>query len=124
MTAQPMFCLDLVSFVQPDRSMEEYFFIVERSKRNEDVGFLLHMVGNGTPQLSLKVTENFKPSSQKSYRRRQFLGYIASVDSFIGILNYAPLHVTKEHRVVTKEVYQRWKLDMIDQAKLRGVLIE
>ncbi|CDO57993.1 similar to Coprinopsis cinerea okayama CC1G_03505 hypothetical protein [Coprinopsis cinerea okayama7 len=97
MTANELYFVDLVEFTQPNGSSEEYFFIVADSKRKEDVGSLLHIVGSGTPQLYLNITENFCPARQNTYKSRVCLGYVRSVTDFVNIVNFAPLCVTLQN---------------------------
>lgn len=117
-------CLDFVTFRQPDNSLEEYFFVVDQSKRSEDLGSLLHIVGSGTSELYLHVTDDFCPSSQATFVRRQFLGYIPSVADFLNVVNFAPLCVTRDNTKINRAIYHRWKKDMIRQATRMGVLKE
>lgn len=117
-------CLDLVTFRQADGSLEEYFFVVEQAKRSQDVGSLLHIVGSGTAELYLHVTNNFCPSRQATFVRRQYLGIVPSVAAFINVVNAAPLCVTKENTKINRAIYHRWKKDMIREATNTGVLIE
>lgn len=123
MTANELYFVDLVEFTQPNGSSEEYFFIVADSKRKEDVGSLLHIVGSGTPQLYLNITENFCPARQNTYKSRVCLGYVRSVTDFVNIVNFAPLCVTLQNTKIDKAIYRRWKKDMVREAIHRHVLI-
>lgn len=123
MTAHGLFFVDLIEFILPNGTHEEYFFLVSDSKRKEDVGSLLHIVGSGTPQLYLNITENFCPRLQKNYKGRQCLGYVRSIADFVNIVNFAPLCVTIDNTKIDKAIYHRWKKDMIREAMQRKVLI-
>lgn len=122
-TTHPCF-LDFVTFRQQNNSLEEYFFVVEESNRLQDIGSLLHIVGSGTAELYLHVTNNFCPSSQATYVRRQLLGRVPSVAAFLSVVNEAPLCVTQENTIIDRAIYHRWKKDMIRQATHNGILQE
>lgn len=103
-------------------SEEEYFFLVEKDKREQDVGGLLHIVGSGTPEIYLQIMSNFCPMKTKQYVRRQYLGMVTGEIPFLEIVNYAPLCVTKDNTKIDRAIYKRWKQDMIRQALKHGVL--
>lgn len=119
--------LDLVTLQHEDNgpersSEEEYFFLVEKDKREQDIGGLLHIVGSGTPEIYLQIMSNFCPMKTKQYVRRQYLGEVTGEIPFLEIVNYAPLCVTKTNTKIDRAIYKRWKQDMIRQALIHGVL--
>lgn len=103
-------------------SEEEYFFLVEKDKRKQDIGGLLHIVGSGTPNIYLTILNNFCPMNTPQYVRRQSLGMVKGEIEFMEVVNYAPLCVTKENTNLDQAIYRRWKKDMVKQALRLGVL--
>lgn len=97
---------------------------MEDVKRSQDVGSLLHIVGSGTAELYLHVTNNFCPSGQATFVRRQYLGKVPSVADFLNVVNDAPLCVTRDNTKINRAIYHRWKKDMIRQATSTGILRE
>lgn len=119
--------LDLITLRHDDNgpersSEEEYFFLVEKDKREKDLGGLLHIVGSGTPDIYLQIMSNFCPMKAKQYVRRQHLGIVTGEIPFLEVVNYAPLCVTKDNTKIDRAIYKRWKQDMIRQALVHGVL--
>lgn len=119
--------LDIVTLGHDDAKLDdlhEFFFLVEKDKRQQDVGGLLHIVGSGTPNLVLSIQNGFCPTKQKNYLRRTNLGIVRGEIPFLELVNYAPLYLTEKNTTIDRAIYKKWMDDMITQARVRGVLRE